>query len=482
MAKKKIKTKEDKKGGAIQWLITASLVLVSLIGKLREKGKQMRIEKRKEGIYMILPKGWFSATKVEVKAVGLGQKATTKYQSETWQGALLLRALKLIGVGEQNMRFHMDNGSVCIHLVNLPKEVRIHTNIQQLLECRRFLNNNWNMRKQNYKKGESAKEYSTYRARTLAKMKRLWNSYAGNQLLHLLMGNIEYSEDVKSTDKVFFVKKTTYRNKYSDEERLNNANEWEVIGASEIKDLEQNVFAAPVVSKHRIRVVDSNGRVENSAKRAKELLGMSEKRVDWDDINAEAVKQGRFIKSYPQIHEILAPIPSVISDLACATVVNERDSVCNIRNNLNLKTILGSKSGQYYEKDTEEINEDDLDHLRHIVSRFGVYTGSVNLIFVNDESEIPTSGFDGTKYDGDNPSDDEKLWVEAFSKDTCLDWQEPEDPSQRASWNNFCSNTVNNPIFNKWVKHTGAMLRVGSLEVNKDLETIPFFELQGIDE
>ena len=88
---------------------------------------------------------------------------------------------------------------------------------------------------------------------------------------------------------------------------------------------------------------------------------MGEGRVSWDEMNSEAIKQGRFIKAYPMVHEVLAPNPSVISDLACATMVAEDLSECNIRNNLNLKTILGSKVGQFYAKDTENIDEEEHD-------------------------------------------------------------------------------------------------------------------------
>ena len=77
---------------------------------------------------------------------------------------------------------------------------------------------------------------------------------------------------------------------------------------------------------------------------------------------------------------------------------------------------------------------------------------------------------------------DEKSWMEAFEKESYLDWQPPEDPSQKSSWRTHGSNTVNNPILNKWPKHTGVNLVVGSLEVNKDMETIPFLELVGINE
>ena len=482
MGKQKEKRKENKIGEAVRWLITAAVVFASLGAQMMNKSKQLVIEKQGKDIYLKFPTKWFSATKVAATSVGLGQKAKTNYNAETWQGSILIKALKLIGVNEKNMRFYQEpGGQVGIHLMNLPKEVRIHTSIQQLLDSRLFLNRNWNLRRQ--KKQESTGEYSNFKARQLQKKERLWNQYAGNQLLHLLMGNIEYSEDVKSTDKIFFVKRTTYKPKYSDEEQYNNPNEWQVIGASEVEDLKQNVFAAPVVNKHRISIVDNDGRVVTNAKQAKELLGMGEGRVSWDELNSEAIKQGRFIKTYPMVHEVLAPTPSVISDLACATMVDKELSECDIRNSLNLKTILGSKVGQFYAKDTENIDEEDLDHLRQIVSRFGIYTGSINLIFVDDESEIPTSGFDGNTVDRDNPSDDERPWMEAFSKEFYLDWLPPEDePSQMGNWKNHGSNTVNNPILNKWVKHTGVNLIVGSLEVNKDLVTIPLLQVKGINE
>lgn len=480
MGKQKEEKKTDGKGGALRWLVAAALVFASLVMKMKEKKKQLVIEKRQDGIYMILPNGWFSAEKVAVTAVGLGQKAKFNYRAKTWQGATLLKALNLIGVSDNHMRFYSEvTGAVCIQLVNLPKEVRIYTNIQQLLDNRLFLNRNWNLRKQ---RKESDEEYSKFKAVSFKKKERLWNSYAGNQLLHLLMGNITYTEDVKPTDKIFFVKRTKYKPKYSDQELYNNPNEWQVLGASNIEDFEKNVFATPVVNKHRISVVDGDGKVLTNAKQAKEILGMSTARASWDEINAEAVKQGRFIKTYPMVHEVLAPTPSIISDLACATIVNKKLSECNIRNNLNLKTILGSKVGQFYAKDTEDIDEKELDHLRHIVSRFGVYTGSINLIFVDDESEIPTSGFDGTKYDEANASDGEQSWAEAFAKESYLDWQPPEDPSQMGSWRTYGSNTVNNPVLNKWPVHTGVNLVVGSLELHKDLDTVPFLEIQAIKE
>ena len=156
-------------------------------------------------------------------------------------------------------------------------------------------------------------------------------------------------------------------------------------------------FSAPVLHKARISVIDDKGKTLTRADQAKERIGCGDRgHMDWDEINNIAIKKNVAKISYPMLNTILAPQPCFPAELACATIVGEKLLKCEVRNNINLKTLLGSATGSFFAQDSQGIDEKELTHLRHLVRGFGVYTGSRSILFIDDVKQIPKQGFDMT--------------------------------------------------------------------------------------
>jgi hypothetical protein len=291
-------------------------------------------------------------------------------------------------------------------------------------------------------------------------------------MINLLMGNVVYDDNAEEKNQLFFVKKTYRTNKFG-KKLLNSSNEWEVIAIAEMPA--DGVFNAPVLQKSRISVLDKNGKILTRADQAKERIGMKDAgKMEWDDINSIALKKGVAKISYPMFNTVLAPQPCIPAELASITSVEKNWIECEVRNNINLKTLLGSSNGAFYANDTKGIDEKQLDHLRHLVRGFGVYTGARMIMFVDDGKEIPEHSYKAAEASArPKAGTDHYKWQTLFSnkESMLLEDRPPTDPAEKKSWTTELNNMVSNPIHQAFVKFTGAGVSLGYSELEENEES-----------
>lgn len=497
MGKEKIKRQKTEKemslidkakNKAVNWVITALVMYRAIVDRLSEKEEKLKIDKKHDrssgtgSITFTAPISWFEVV-VESLAMSLDEDAVMHARVKATEAAWLLQAIRKLGIPESRLKYlvNQSKGTVAIqyNYTHKDERVRICMTIESLLEARNHLNRVWYTRKQS--RNESSEDYTKFKKSSFKEKARLWKRYEANMMLNLLMGNVLYDDNAKEQNQLLFVKKT-YRTNRAGKKLLNGANEWQVLATAEMTGRAK--FGAPVLHKPRISVIDDKGRTLTRADQAKERIGCGDRgHMDWDEINNIAIKKNVAKISYPMLNTILAPQPCFPAELASVTIVEEKLLKCEVRNNINLKTLLGSATGSFFAQDSQGIDEEQLTHLRHLVRGFGVYTGSRSILFIDDVKQIPKQGFDmttaeKTPKEGSNGH----MWQKVLGGEKLLDTTMPKDDSQKKDWERSLSNMVSNPIHQAYVKFSGAGVTLTQTEVEggEHLDFIPELALQEV--